>query len=152
RIGGPGAQIVVVANRGTVPPTARGAAAQLSGTAVMLELARVLAQGTARRTLTFVSTSGDGGSAAAPAGAPPRPVDAVLVLGDLASHDPHQPLVVAWSERGGVAPLRLQRTVALALRQQTGLGNEMPSTATQLARFAFPFALGDQAIFGSAGF
>jgi len=148
RIGGPGAQIVVVADRGALAP---GALAQLSGTAVMLELARILSEGTVRRTLTFVSTTGDGGGAQAAAAALQRPVDAVLVLGDLASRDPHQPLVVAWSDNGGVAPLALQRTVALALRQQTGLVNEIPSTATQLARFAFPFGLGDQAVFGAAG-
>ncbi len=148
RIGGPGAQIVVVANRSAI---GRGALAQLSGSAVLLELARVLAQGTVRRTLTFVSTSGDGGGAATAAAHLGRPVDAVLVLGDLASRAPHQPLVVAWSDGGGVAPLALQRTVALALRQQTGLDNQMPSTATQLARFAFPFALGDQGVFGQAG-
>jgi hypothetical protein len=68
----------------------------------------------------------------------------VIVLGDLASLQPFQPLVVAWSADGGVAPVRFQRTIAFALRQQTGLRSETPSTGTQLARFAFPFALGDQ--------
>jgi hypothetical protein len=148
RLGGPGAQIVVVADRAAL---GRGAVAQLSGTAVMLELARVLSSGTVHRTLTFVSTSGDGGGAAAAAAKLQRPVDAVLVLGDLASSRTHQPHVVAWSDSGGVAPLVLQRTLALSLGQQTGLINEMPSTATQLARFAFPFSLGDQGVFGAAG-
>ncbi len=148
RLAGQGGQIVVVADRAALGV---GARAQLSGTAVMLELARVLAQGPLRRTLTFISTSGDGGGAAAAAAKLQRPVDAVIALGDLASLKPHQPLVVAWSADGGVAPLRFQRTIAFALRQQTGLESETPSTGTQLARFAFPFALGDQGVFGQAG-
>jgi hypothetical protein len=44
RVAGQGAQIVVVADRAALGV---GARAQLSGTAVMLELARVLARGTA---------------------------------------------------------------------------------------------------------
>ncbi len=148
RAGGLGAQIVIVANRSAL---GRPALAQLSGTAVLLELARVLAQGTVNRTVTFVSTSGNGGSAQLAAAKLQRPVDAVLVLGDLASPTPRQPLIVAWSDGGGVAPLRLQRTMALALRQQTGLINSEPGTPTQVARFAFPVAYGDQGVFGAAG-
>jgi hypothetical protein len=148
RAGGPGAQIVIVANRSAL---GRPALAQLSGTAVLLELARVLAQGPVNRTVTFVSTSGNGGGADAAAPKLQRPVDAVLVLGDLASPRSRQPLIVAWSNGGGVAPLRLQRTIGLALRQQTGLVNSPPGTPTQLARFAFPVAFGDQGVFGEAG-
>ena len=147
RAGGPGAQIVVVANRAAL---GRPALAQLSGTAVLLELARVLAQGPLRRTVTLVSTSGNGGGAAAAADELQRPVDAVLVLGDLASREPRQPLIVAWSNGGGVAPLRLQRTVARRFASRPA-DHSAPGTPTQLARFAFPFALGEQGVFGEAG-
>jgi hypothetical protein len=148
RPGGLGAQIVVVADRESLR---RGDAVALSGTAVMLELATVLAQGPVNRTITFVSTSGDGGGAAVAAAALQRPVDAVLVLGDLASHGVRQPILTTWSNGGGVAPLRLQRTIALALQEETGIPNVSPGTGTQLARFAFPVAYGDQGVFGQAG-
>src|SRR3954449_3467269 len=82
QVGAPGPELVVVAHRDA---GARGAAAELSATATLLELARVVAGGRLRRTVTFVSTSGGSGAARAggtvPAGVgrrrggggPPRP-------------------------------------------------------------------------------
>src|SRR3954447_9506766 len=61
QIGEPGPELVVVAHRDAAD---RGARAELSGTAAMLELARVVAGGRLRRTITFVSTSGGSGGAA----------------------------------------------------------------------------------------
>jgi hypothetical protein len=77
-------RIVVIASRDAA---ARGSDAQLSGTAGLLELARVYGGRALRRTLVLVSTSGgSGGNAGAREFArhPGGPVDAVLVLGDMA--------------------------------------------------------------------
>ncbi|HEU4703513.1 MAG TPA: M28 family peptidase, partial [Conexibacter sp.] len=77
-------RILVVAHRDAL---GRGARAELSGTAALLELARVLGGRTLRRTLVLASTSGGtAGLAAAErlAAQAGGPVDAVLVLGDMA--------------------------------------------------------------------
>src|SRR3954451_8110892 len=60
QIGEPGPELVVVAHRDAADP---GSRAELSGTAAMLELARIVAGGRLRRTVTFVSTSGGSGGA-----------------------------------------------------------------------------------------
>ncbi|HLH13381.1 MAG TPA: M28 family peptidase, partial [Solirubrobacteraceae bacterium] len=81
--------IVILAHRDSA---AAGAPAELSGTAALLELARVFASRETRRTIVIVSTSGgsggDGGAALL-AHEPSRlglhgPFDAAIVLGDLA--------------------------------------------------------------------
>ncbi|HSD78429.1 MAG TPA: hypothetical protein VLA98_13540, partial [Solirubrobacteraceae bacterium] len=79
--GAPGPQLVVVAHRDAA---GRGAAAELSGTAALLELARDLSGGRARRTIVLASTSGGSGGAAGIRAALRHvqgPVAAVLVLG-----------------------------------------------------------------------
>jgi hypothetical protein len=55
RAGAAGKQIVVVAHRDAAK---RGSLAELSGTAALVELGRVLAAANVRRTITLVSTSG----------------------------------------------------------------------------------------------
>src|SRR5207247_248252 len=120
QIGAPGPQIVVLAHRDAA---GRGAKAELSGTAAMLEIARAVADGRARRTVTFVSTSGGSGGDAGAADAVHRlkgPVDAVLVGGDLASIHPRRPPLVPWSDARGVTPLQLQRTIPSAVRTEAG--------------------------------
>src|SRR3954464_12586428 len=112
QVGAPGPELVVVAHRDAA---ARGAPAELAGTAVMLELARVVAGGRLRRTVTFVSTSGGSGGAAGARDLARRPrgnpIDAVLLLGDLASRQPRRPLAVSWSDTSALGPLRLKRTI-----------------------------------------
>src|SRR5579884_1438434 len=73
--------VVVVAHRDALQ---RGDPAELSGTATLLELARVLAGQTQQRSIVLASTSGSAGEAgaAALARAVPGPADAVIVLGD----------------------------------------------------------------------
>jgi hypothetical protein len=144
RPGQPGPGLVVLAHRDAARGPAR---AELSGTAALLELARVTGDGRLRRTVTFVSTSGgSGGSAGAMAAvrALPRPVDAVLVLGDVASRDIVKPFVVGWSNGPRQAPLRLLRTVQTAVRRETGSEPGGSRASAQLARLAFPAALGEQ--------
>lgn len=140
---GPGS-IVIVSHRDALGARAQ---ASLSGTAVMLELARVLAGQTLHRTLVLVSTSGSDGAAGARhlASELPGPVDAVLVLGDLAGVTTRQPVVVPWSNAQQVAPTLLRNTVAAALSRQTGLAADGSSVPGQLAHLAFPMTAGEQA-------
>ncbi len=138
-------RIVVVAHRDALEPRS---AASLSGTAALLELSRVIRAGRSlRRTLVLVSTSG---GTAGLAGArefadhPGGPVDAALVLGDMAGTDTRLPLVVPFSNGLGAAPPRLTDTVRAAVRSEVGLrpgGNRLPA---RFARLAFPLTLSEQ--------
>lgn len=151
RAGAPGSQLVVVAHRDAA---GHGATAELSGTAAMLQLAQVLADGRLQRTITFVSTSGGSGGAAGAAEAARivgRPVDAVLVLGDLASRRVRRPFVTGWSSAFGAAPLRLKRTVEAAVRAETGRDPGGQRALGQIARLAFPVAPGEQGEFNRLG-
>lgn len=138
-------RIVVLAHRDALKPRSTAA---LSGTAALLELARVFRVGRSlRRTLVLVSTSG---GTAGLAGArefaqhPGGPVDAVLVLGDMAGTQTRRPLVVPFSNGLGAAPPRLTDTVRTAVRAEVGLrpgGNRLPA---RFARLAFPLTLTEQ--------
>jgi hypothetical protein len=147
-------RILVVAHRDAL---GRGARAELSGTAALLELARVLGGRTLGRTLVLASTSGGtAGLAAAERlaremGPPSRPVDAVLVLGDLAGTRTDRPLVVPWSSTTALAPLELRRTVESALTAEARLRSGSIRPAVQLARLAFPLTLGEQGPFDARG-
>lgn len=144
-------RVLVVAHRDAL---GRGARGELSGTAALLELARVLGGRTLGRTLVLASTSGGtAGLAAAEqlAAQPGAPVDAVLVLGDLAGVRTARPLVVPWSRSTAVAPLVLRRTVESAVRAETGMHPGGPTPAVQLARLAFPLTLGEQGPFDAHG-
>ncbi|TML05293.1 MAG: M28 family peptidase [Actinobacteria bacterium] len=130
-------QIVVVAHRDAAR---RGSAAELSGTAALVELGRVLAAANVRRTITLASTSGGSGGAAGARAIADQlgggPVDAVVVLGDMASRRVHKPLVVSYSNAGGVAPERLTRTVQDAVA--SGAGSEAGAADDQRAGRARP--------------
>ena len=101
-------QIVVVSHRDAV---GRPGLAELSGTAGMLELARLFRARDLRRTLVLVSTSGATlgatGARAWAEGLDERSVDAVLVLGDLAGKRVAKPWVAPWALAPGPAPLAL---------------------------------------------
>jgi hypothetical protein len=138
-------RIVVVAHRDAA---GRGAEAELSGTAALLELARVFgAPRQNQRTLTLVSTSGGSGGAAGAAALADDlhgPFAGVLVLGDLASRDVRAPLLAPWSDRLGATPLRLRATLQEALRQEIGSGAGQPRALSQFARLALPATYGEQ--------
>jgi len=142
--------IAIVSARDSLRGPAR---AQLSGTAVMLELARLLAGETQQHTVVLASISGTAGGAGALrlAGTLPQPVDAVIVLGDLAGTTVHQPLVVPWSDGQQVAPPALRNTVAGALRAQSGLSAATNGLWGQIIHLAFPLSPSGQAPFGSSG-
>lgn len=154
RLGQPGPGIVVLAHRDAA---GGGAAAELSGTAALMELARVYGGRTTKRTLTLVSTSGGSGGAAGAAqlaGALPegdKHPNAVLVLGDVASEHARRPWVLPWSTGPRLAPVRLRRTLEQALRQDTGEEPGGVRPVAQLARLALPFGIGEEAPLNAAG-
>jgi hypothetical protein len=144
RVGLSSRQIVVVAHRDALstPGTA-----ELSGTAALLELARVFSGRTLRKTLVLISTSGGSGGAAGAAEAARHltgPVDAVLVLGDLAGRRLGQPVVVPWSNGDQVAPTALRATVEAAVQLETGLRPVESGLIAQFSRLAFPLTVGEQ--------
>lgn len=146
RTGVAGRSVVLLADR-----AGSGGRAALSGTAALLELASVLSQRGADRPLTFVSTSAGSAGAVAAAGAIPRPVQAAIVIGDVAGTQAAAPLVVPWSGNGGAASLVLVRTLDAALAQQLGTSPLRPGVLEQLARFAIPLTVGEQGPLGAAG-
>jgi len=147
-------RIVVLAHRDAL---GRGARAELSGTAALLELARVLGGRTLNRTIVLASTSGGtAGLAAAErlaeeVGGSGAPVDAVLVLGDLAGTRTDRPVVVPWSDATAFAPLQLRRTVEAAVAVEARLRPGGVSPGVQLARLAVPLTLGEQGPFNARG-
>jgi hypothetical protein len=164
-------RIVVLAHRDALTAPAL---AELSGTAALLELARIFrtrvppAEAEAeergrpqlvgrdlRKTLVLVSVSGgSGGAAGARAWAraqDPDGIDGVLVLGDLASAEWHKPWVVPWSNGRSQPPLGWQRTVEAAVRQEVGADPGGARASGQWARRALPLTVGEQGEVNRAG-
>jgi hypothetical protein len=142
-------RIVVIADR-----DARGRAG-LSATAAMLELARLFRQRDLRKTLVLVSTSGatlgyPGERAWAEAEAD-SPIDAVLVLGDMAGRTIRKPWVVPWSTGSRPAPLALQRTVEAALRGEVEPNVGGAHASGQWIRRAVPLTVSGQGVVVQAG-
>jgi hypothetical protein len=142
--------VVVIAHR-DAPHV--GDPAALSGTAVLLELARVLAGQTQTRSIVLASTSGSAGGAGAAALARslPGPVDAVVALGDVAGGARPGPIVVPWSNTHVVAPSVLRNTVAAALTAQAGSAGASNSVTSQFLHLSFPMAGTEQAPFAARG-
>jgi hypothetical protein len=146
--------IVIVAHRDA---SASGAEAELSGTAALIELARVFAARETQRTIVLISTSGaSGGDAGAldfvandQGGR--APINAAIVLGDVAGVSEHKPFVVPYSDGFGSAPELLQRTMAGAIMQNLGGNPGAPSAIGQFAHLVFPFATGEQGPLNASG-
>jgi hypothetical protein len=143
-------RIVVIAHRDAL---GAGSAANLSGTATLIELARVLAGRTLNRTVELISTSASTGLAGATqiAGTAGGPIDAVIVLGDVAGARVSEPVVVPWSGSENLAPLLLRNTAAAAVRSQAGIAPGGTSLAAQLVRLALPLTVSEQGPFNAAG-
>lgn len=144
-------QLVLVAQRDSAE---RGATADLSGTAALIEIARVIGTSSPARTITFASISGASGGQAgmrALVSSLRGPVQAVIELGDVAGAPAAGSPVVGWSGTTGSASVRLQRTVALAVRRETGGAAGYPRARTQLARYALPLAVSGQSVALRAG-
>ncbi len=145
------APILIIAHRDApVSPST----AELSGTAALLELARVFAARETKRTIVLASTSGgSGGDAGASAllSELHGPFDAAIVLGDLGGLATRPPVVVPFSDGLGSAPIQLQRTLAEAITHQVGSNPGAPSALGQLAHLVFPLAPGEQGVLNEAG-
>jgi hypothetical protein len=155
--------ILILAHRDAA---ALGAQAELSGTAALLELARVFSARETKRTIILASTSGGSGGAAGAselvselasiAGSAAESdgggaLDAAIVLGDVAGTHTRRPLVVPFSDGLGSAPEQLQRTVQEAITQEVVNNPGSPSALAQLAHLVFPLALGEQAVLDAGG-
>ncbi len=152
----PAAPILIVAHRDAAGSPA---AAELSATTGLLELARVFASRETKRTVVLASTSGGSGGAAgaqsllanlAAAGIH-GPFDGAIVLGDMAGATLRKPVVVPYSDGLGSAPLALSRTVSDAIKREAGWEPGAPSTLGQLAHLAFPLAAGEQGVLNDQG-
>jgi hypothetical protein len=146
-----GTPIVILAHRDA---SASGSEAELSGTAALIELARVFAARETQRTIVLVSTSGGSGG---DAGAldfvanENAPLDAAIVLGDVAGVSERKPFVMPYSDGFGSAPELLQRTMVGAIMQNLGGNPGAPSAIGQLAHLAFPFATSEQGALNASG-
>ncbi len=147
----PRSQVVLVAQRDSA---SAGAKADLSGTAALVEVARAVADSRPARSVTFASISGASGGQAGMRDLVrrlPRPIDAVIEIGDLAGDPGDHPVVVGWSESAGAASVRLQRTVSLAVRREAGVAPGFPLARTQIARYALPQSVSGQSVALGAG-
>jgi len=143
--------IVILAHRDAA---AAGSEAEMSGTAVLLELARVFSEQETKRTIILVSTSGGSGGAAGArelAEELPGPADAAIVIGDVAAAHERRPQVIPFSDGFGSGSLVLQTTLAQSIASETGAGAGSPSALGQLAHLAIPLATGEQGALNAAG-
>jgi hypothetical protein len=139
-------QLVVLAHRdASKQPGASSAAA----TAVMLELAKALADVRHTNTLVFVSTDGaEADSAGARRFAENYPdrskVAAVLVLDDVAAARPSKPFLIPWSSDTRRSSLQLLATEDVNLRREIEAGTGSESVPGQFLRQAWPLTLREQ--------
>ena len=142
--------IVVLAHRDSPQP---GSPADLSGTAVLLELAHDLSSQSQQRAIVLASTSAQVGAAGAAqlARTLPGPVDAVIVLGDMAGVELRAPTVVPWSDTQLLAPPLLRNTAAAALSAQAGVVASDEGLGGQFLHLAVPLAASEQRPFAAAG-
>jgi hypothetical protein len=144
-------RIVVLSHRDA---TTRPGLAELSGTATMLELARLFRARELRKTLVLVSTSGGTqgftGARAWADEAEADAVDAVIVLGDMAGTRSEKPWLVPWSLDRGPAPLALMRTVEAAIAAEAGRPGGARASG-QWIRRALPFTVSEQGVLAASG-
>jgi hypothetical protein len=146
RPGASSRRIVVLADR-----AARGKA-ELSATAVLLELARVFkSREIEEKTLVIVSTAGVQGTREWAREEAGNPVDAVIVLGDMASNQLDKPWVVSWTGTSASVPLGLERTVQAAVRRETRSDPGGPRAVGQWVRRALPVTFGLQGAIADHG-
>jgi hypothetical protein len=144
-------RVVVLAHRDALGGPAL---ADLSATAALFELQRVLKTQVLNKTLVLVSTSGATtgfAGARAWASSPGGPVDGVIVLGDLAGTAVHKPWVVSWPAAPRPTPLWLERTVQAAVRAETKSGPGAPHALAQWIRRALPVTVSEQGQIGAEG-
>ncbi len=142
--------IVIVAHRDAAGSPAT---AELSGTVALLELARLFADRDLAKTIVLASVSGGSGGFAGARDAVDAvsgPVDAVFVLGDLASTRLRRPFVVPWRTGPGPEPLALERTAQSSLRTEIDTDPGSNRAVVQVLRRALPLSLSEQGPLGGA--
>ncbi|WP_270045511.1 M28 family peptidase [Solirubrobacter ginsenosidimutans] len=129
--------------------------ADLSGTATLLELARVLKSRELRKTLVLVSTSGSTTGFAGARDWAKREggdqVDGVIVLGDMAGTKLAKPWVVGWPQSAGPTPLGLERTLQASVRREVRSEAGGPRALGQWIRRALPITVSEQGAIGGEG-
>jgi len=147
--------IVVLAPRDSPPLATQGADDDASGTASLVELARVFAGAGHAHPMVFLSTDGDGyGSLGATAFLDrhsDQPIVAVVALRAVAGRDARGLSLNGWSSEPLLAPpwlWTLARSVSL---EQTALRTPLPPITSQVLRLGVPAAGGSQAPFVAAG-
>jgi hypothetical protein len=147
--------IVIVAGRDSPPQSTQGADANASGTATLLELARVFTVTGHEHTLLFLSTDGDAfGALGARQFVEQHGVGGVLAVVALrrtANREADGLAVDGWSQTPRVAPPWLWLLSRNAGRRAANLEAHLPSVPTQVLRLAVPTSSGSQAPFVAAG-
>ena len=144
-------RIVVMAHRDSL---GKPALAELSGTAALLEMARLFKVRELSSTLVLVSTSGgSAGAAGARAFAEDAvgPVDAAIVLGDVAGRRIRKPWIVPWSNGEDAAPTAIRRTLESAVLREIGVQAGGSRAIGQWARRALPLTVSEQGEAARAG-
>jgi Peptidase family M28 len=145
-------RIVIMAHRDSLGSPAL---AELSGTAALLEMARVFKVRELSSTLVLVSTSGgSAGGAGARAFAESDAgdsVDAAILLGDVAGKATHKPWIVPWSNGEDAAPMAIRRTLESAVRREVGAQAGGSRAIGQWARRALPLTVSEQGEAARAG-
>lgn len=154
RVGAIDRKIVLLASRDGVP--GRSARVGAVETGVMLELARVLDGRSPRHTIVIASVGGGPIGAAGAArwargAAREALVDAVIVLRNLAIERPRARSVLAASNRARLPNQTLLLTAQRAVVDELGVRVTGEPLFGQIARLAFPAALGEQAVIGATG-
>jgi hypothetical protein len=139
-------QIVLIAHRDAA---GRPGASSAADTAILLELAKVLAGVRHNKTIVLVSTDGAhadnaGARRFADIYADRGKVDAAIVLEDVAAAFTKQPFLVPWSSNSRRGSLQLLRTAEAALGPETGSEPSSESVPGQFMRLAWPLTLREQ--------
>jgi len=147
--------VVVVAGRDSPPRSTQGADANASGTATLLELARVFTLTGHGHTLLFLSTDGDAyGALGARRFVEEHGVDdvlAVIALRRTASREADGLAVDGWGPSPRVAPPWIWLLSERTSRRAGNLEARLPRAPTQVLRLAVPTSSGSQAPFVAAG-
>ena len=147
--------VVVLAPRDSPPLATQGADDDASGTATLVELARVFAGAGHAHPIVFLSSDGDGyGSLGASEFLDrhkDQPIVAVVALRQVAGRDARSLALNGWSAKPLLAPPWLWTLARSASLEQSTLRTPLPPITSQVLRLGVPAAGGSQAPFVAAG-
>jgi len=147
--------IVVLAPRDSPPLATQGADDDASGTAALVELARVFAGAGHAHPIVLLSSDGDGYGSLGAADFLDRygsqPMVGVVALRTIAGRDARSLALNGWSSEPLLAPPWLWTLARAAGLGQSGLRTPLPPVTSQVLRLGVPAAGGSQAPFVAAG-